>query len=89
MEERSAIHRRAAVWLSAGLIQADCPVRHGIRFLPRVPVELDRGVEGVARLGRVVRYDDVQAGEATQHPGDLGAGHVLDEPQQAGAAGHR
>jgi hypothetical protein len=28
------------------------------------------------------------AGEAAQHPGDLGGGHVLDEPQQAGTAVH-
>ena len=77
--------RRVGFRPAAQLVQAGPAEGRRVHPLPRLPVGAGDGVQRVIRLRLVTGDDEVVPREAVQHPGGLGAGHVLDQPQQAGA----
>jgi hypothetical protein len=80
-------HRRPGVGAAAQLVEPGPGEGHRVHRVPALPVGLGRIAQrAVGRRGS--GRDRVLAGEAVQHPGDLGGGHVRDQPQEAGAAAH-
>jgi hypothetical protein len=78
-------HWRPGVRAAAQLIEAGPGEGHRVDLLPRPPVGAGGCLQRAARRLVAVRAGALP-GEAMQDPGDLGAGHVRDQPQQAGAA---
>lgn len=83
-------HRRPGIGAAAQFVEpgpgaVNAGKGHHVHPLPAPPVGLGRSLERAAgRRGS----GGVLAGEAVQHPGDLGGGHVRDQPQEASAAAH-
>ena len=85
-EDPPKVHRREVLRVAAQFPESRRLVGNDLTFSPGRPIEGNGLVQSVAGLYGVVRDLNRSAGEPRLHPGDLGAGHVLDQPEQRGAA---